>query len=99
MASPLLSTIRCQTSWISPSVENVTIPPTKHLGTGQQSKFQSTRKTRGSTLLENPVVCLVEITSSGSNPWLHWIEVDFFQDPLSPLALKQQQAPSLMDDF
>ena len=41
-----------------------------HLGTGQQSKFQSTRKTRGSTLLENPVVCLVEITSStsGSNP-------------------------------
>ena len=55
-----------------------------HLGTGQQSKFQSTRKTRGSTLLENLVVCLVETTSStsGSNPWIHWIEVDFFEDPL-----------------
>ena len=27
-----------------------------HLGTGQQSKFQSTRKTRGSTLLEHPML-------------------------------------------
>ena len=36
-----------------------------HLGTGQQSKFQSTRKTRGSTLLENSVICLVETTYLG----------------------------------
>ena len=40
----LLSTIRCQTSWISPSAENVTIYLLLwHLETGQQS----TRKTRG----------------------------------------------------
>ena len=28
---------------------------------------------------------------SGSLTWLLWNEVDFFQDPLSPLALKQQR--------
>ena len=83
----LLGTIRRQTSWISPSTENVTIPPIWHLGTGQQSKLQSTRKTRGSTLSENPVEWPVEIShlehaqckywgpgeSFGHSPhWSHW---------------------------
>ena len=48
----LLGTIRCQTSWISPSVDKCYNTSYYDMGTGQQSKFQSTRKTRGSTLLE-----------------------------------------------
>ena len=77
-----------------------------HLGTGQQSKFQSTRKTRGSTLSENPVVWLVEIShlehaqcknwspgeSFGHSPhWSHWHQ-SHTPDSL-PLVWRTKQKP------
>ena len=46
----LLSTIRCQTSWISPSVENVTIPPTYGIW-GRDSSLSSSPPERREVLL------------------------------------------------
>ena len=50
--------------------QTVTIPPTMASGDGDSSlSFQSTRKTGGSNLLENPVLCLVEIIGDRPSVW------------------------------
>jgi len=90
----LLSTIRCQTSWISPTTEYVTIPPT--MAWGRDSSLSSSqtrgRKTLWNDLLKFPTWNMPNVsTGAPENPLgiLFTVHIGVSRGPqtLCPLCL------------